>query len=210
MKTVSALMNAPINVLRIAICAVCACVANTAVADRRESSAPESAPTSSVTASASLDFALTLDRFISLSVGSNSVINFDLSPLAAHCFDAAAGSCFGGGTPVLPVGIGTLPVSVRSNAGAVRLIASAASPLSAANGAETIPMSQIKIRSSDPTNFPAPLIVDGGGSPVHINPTAFEGRVTQRSAQWSFSYANTVSPSAGAYHGKILFTATTL
>jgi hypothetical protein len=203
MKTV----RAPMNVVFVAICA---CMANTAIAEMRESSAPQSAPTSSVAASASLDFALTLGRFISLSVGSNSTINFDLSPLAANCLDAAAGSCFGGGAPVLPIGVGTLPVSVRSNAGAVRLIASAGSPLSTANGAETIPMSQIKIRSSDPANFPAPLIEEGGGSPVHINPTAFEGRVTQRSAHWSFTYANTVSPTAGAYRGKILFTATTL
>ena len=184
-----------------------------ALADTHTSTAPTSAPKASVSAASSLDFALTLDRFVSLSVGapgSGAAVSFNLSSLSTqHCAGAPLSVCFGNGVPVAAVANGVLPVTVRSNAGEVKLMASVKTPLTSEQGAETIPMSQIKISSSDHANLPAPEIPNSGnGTPVSVSPTSFGGRVTQRSAQWTFAFANTVSPTAGVYHGKIVFTAT--
>ena len=117
--------------------------------------------------------------------------------------------CFGNGAPVAAAANGVLPVTVRSNAGAVKLMASVKTPLTSEQGADTIPMSQITVSSSDNTNLPAPQIPNlGSGMAVTVTPTDFAGRVTQRSAQWTFAFANTISPTAGRYHGKVVFTAT--
>jgi hypothetical protein len=188
-----------------------ATVCATAAADTHTATAPTTAPKSAVSAASSLDFALTLDRFVSLSVGSNgAAVGFNLSSLAApQCSGSPLPVCFGNGTPVAAAANGVLPVTVRSNAGAVKLMASVKTPLTSEQGAETIPMSQIKISSSDAANLPAPQVPNSGnGVAVNVAPSDFGGRVTQRSAQWTFSFANTVSPTAGVYHGKIVFTAT--
>lgn len=199
---------------RLKVCAVgflAAMSCARALADTHTSTAPITAPKASVSAASSLDFALTLDRFVSLSVGSTgSAVSFNLSSLAtASCGGAALPVCFGNGAPVAAAANGVLPVTVRSNAGAVKLMASVKTPLTSTQGADTIPMSQIKISSSDNTHLPAPQVPDSGnGIAVTVAPTDFGGRVTQRSAQWTFAFANTVSSTAGVYHGKIVFTAT--
>ncbi len=195
----------------VALGGLLATVCATAMADTRTATAPTTAPNASVSAAASLDFALTHDRFVFLSVGSTSAaVGFNLSSLAApQCVGSPLPVCFGSGTPVAAAANGVLPVTVRSNAGAVKLMASVKTPLTSEQGAETIPMSQIKISSSDATNLPAPQVPNSGnGVAVNVAPTDFGGRVTQRSAQWTFSFANTISPTAGVYHGKIVFTAT--
>ncbi|MGL5003601.1 MAG: hypothetical protein ACRDAM_11730 [Casimicrobium sp.] len=160
-------------------------------------------------ASAHLDFSLSLDRFISLSVGNGASVHFDLSSLIHNCKDAALGSCFGNGETIAAERGGVLPVSVKSNAGEVRITAIATQPLRSESSSDTIGASQIKIASSDRANLPAPQLVDEGASaPVSVNPTSFGGRVTDRRANWTFTYANIVSPTAGTYRGKIVFTAT--
>lgn len=195
-------------------CAVsCLLVLNcaSAMADTHTSTASASMPKAPVSAASSLDFALTLDRFVSLSVGTSSApVSFNLASVATkQCADSALRLCFGDGEPVAAAANGVLPVTVRSNAGTVKLMASVKAPLTSEQGAETIPMSQIKISSSDATNLPAPQVPNSGnGLAVTVAPTDFGGRVTQRSAQWTFAFANTFSATAGVYRGKIVFTAT--
>ena len=98
-----------------------------------------------------------------------------------------------------------LPVEVRSNAGQVTLRATATTAL--ASGANTIPLSEITIATSD-SNLPAPLIPNTGtGAAVNVVATAFAGLVTQRTANWTLSYANLASRRAGTYTGQVTFTA---
>lgn len=98
-----------------------------------------------------------------------------------------------------------LPVEVRSNAGQITLRATATTAL--ASGANTIPLSEITIATSD-INLPAPLIPNTGTGPaVTVVATAFAGLVTQRTANWTLSYANLASRRAGTYTGQVTFTA---
>lgn len=98
-----------------------------------------------------------------------------------------------------------LPVEVVSNAGQVTIKATATTPLT--SGANTIPLSQILLSSSD-VNLPAPLIPNAGtGTGVIVTPTSAQNLVTQRSATWTFSYTPVITQRAGQYNGQVTFTA---
>jgi hypothetical protein len=105
----------------------------------------------------------------------------------------------------------SVPVEVRSNAGAVRISGQATTPLT--SGANTLPMSAIAIASSDPANLPAPTVPNAGASaPVNVAPggpgtAAAPTLLTQRSANWVFSIAPGATPAPGSYSGTITFTA---
>jgi len=178
-------------------------------ADTATTQAPLASPSSAVSASVNLKFAVTLGSFVYLRVGSVGAtvdtVAFDLASLTAGC---TMGPCtFGTGMAVAASSFGTLPVGVKSKGGVVRLSATATTGLS--SGAATIPLSEITIASSDTTNLPAPLVPNSGTSgTVNVTETATGSKLTARSANWTFAYANTVVPSAGTYTGKLTFTAT--
>ena len=188
-------------------------LAKPAHAESNTANAPQSSPKAAVSATARLDFALTLGSFISLQVGSSGgtvdTVGFDLASLASPaCTATPLPVCFGNGTPVAASTHASLPVTVKSNGGQVSLKASVVTPLS--NGSSSIPMSQLLLSSSDATHLPAPVVPNtGSGNSVNVAPTSFAAKVTNRTANWSFAYANTVTPMAGIYNGQVLFTATT-
>ena len=201
--------------LRATTAALAACCATAVCADTATTTAPVLNPTQAVSASANLRFTVSLGSFVSLRVGTaGTTVNtatFDLASLATGC---TAGPCnFGNGTQVAATYDGGfdatgLPVEVMSNGGAVKLSAAATTPLT--SGANSIPLSQIIITSSDMTNLPAPLVPDSGtGATVNIAETPSGSRITSRSANWTFKYANTIVPAAGAYAGQVTFTAAT-
>lgn len=195
-----------------------ACAAH---AESNTTEAPVGNPTAAVSASARLDFAVTLGSFVSLRVGSAGgtidTVSFDLASLAPpNCTATPLPICFGNGNPVAATtsltANDTLPVEVKSNGGQVQLNAQVLSPLM--SGANTIPMSQIVLTSTD-SDLPAPLLPNtgtgvGAGYVVSVAPTAFSNKVTNRSASWKFEYANTFVPAAGTYNGQVVFTATAL
>lgn len=168
-----------------------------------------------------LDFTIAIDKFIFFRIGdgawptpggTTSTVSFVLTPsIPAVPTTPVAGNNtpvnWSGAAPgfsVTPSG-NALPVEVRSNAGQITLRASATTPL--ANGANTIPLSEITIASSD-ANLPAPQIPNTGtGNAVNVVGTAFTNLVTQRAATWTFSYANLASRTAGTYTGQVTFTA---
>jgi hypothetical protein len=194
-----------------AVC-VAAIVAATAQAEQNTTIAPLFNPTRAVSANARLDFAVTLGSFVSLQVGSPGstidTVGFDLASLAPPtCTATPLPICFGNGTPVNATTNPSLAVTVKSNGGQVNLKAQVVTALT--SGVNTIPMSQIVLTSSDATNLPAPLLPNTGtGATVNVAATAFTGKVTDRTANWSFAYANTVSPAAGTYNGQVVFIAT--
>lgn len=174
-----------------------------------------------VSARGNLDFVVNIGQFVFLRVGTGAypnpsatvdTVGFALAPtIPAGAVVPTNGSnksvAWNGLVPtsVAPATT-TLPVEVRSNAGQISLTATATSSLS--NGSSSIPLSQILI-SSDQSTLPAPIVPDTGtGSAVSVTGTTFSNLVTQRAANWTFSYANTFTPAPGAYAGTITFTAT--
>lgn len=176
------------------------------------------------TASVNLDFAIHIDRFIFFRIGDGawptpggtiSQVNFSLAPSIPALPTTPAGGSnqavnWSGGAPTFAVSAtgNVLPVEVRSNAGQVNLRATVNTPLT--SGANTIPMSQIVVSSSD-AQLPAPVIPNSGtGAAVNVaggGTGAINSLVTLRSANWTFNYANTVPARAGQYSGQLVFTA---
>lgn len=168
-----------------------------------------------------LDFTIAIDKFIFFRIGDSpwpatggttSTVSFVLTPsIPGGPTTPVAGNNtpvnWSGAAPNFSVtpSNNALPVEVRSNGGQITLRATATSPL--ASGANTIPLSEITIASSD-TNLPAPQIPNTGtGTAVNVAGTSFANLVTQRSATWTFSYANLASRTAGTYTGQVTFTA---
>ena len=177
--------------------------------------------TGTTSATGFLDFEINIDKFIFFRVGTGAfpsasgtvdTVNFTLTPQIppGPVTPANGNSTALNWTAVAPTynvsGSNlVLPVEVRSNAGTVSLRAAVTSAL--VSGANSIPLSQITIASSDP-NLPAPLIPNAGTGPaVNVTGTAFSNLVTVRSANWTFSYSAATAPRAGIYNGQITFTA---
>ena len=177
--------------------------------------------TGTTSANAFLDFEINIGKFIFFRVGTGTfpttnttvdTVNFTLTPQitpgpitpangnsTALNWNAVAPTYNVGGSNLV------LPVEVRSNAGTVSLRAAVTSAL--VSGANSIPLSEITIASSD-ANLPAPLIPNAGTGPaVNVTGTAFSNLVTVRSANWTFSYSVATPPPAGSYTGQIVFTA---
>lgn len=176
-------------------------------------------PFGSLSASASLDFQISIGKFIYFRVGTGAY------PAASPTIDTVSfNMTIPGAPPTTPVanannvavpwnsalptftGSGNVVGSeVRSNAGQVRLQATVVTPL--VSGPNTIPFSTISIASSDP-NLPAPTVPNVGTGPmVNVVGTAFGNLVTNRTANWTFSFAPVALPPPGTYNGQLLFTA---
>lgn len=175
-----------------------------------------------VPASADLKFTVNIDKFVFFRLGDgawpavNGSINtaaFTLSPTipggpTTPVVANNTAANWNGGAPVFAVSPSAgvkLAVEVRSNGGQITLRATASTPLM--SGTNTIPMSEILIATDDAT-LPAPVIPNTGpGATVSVTPTSFGTLVTQRAANWTFSYANLTSRPAGLYTGQVTFTA---
>lgn len=171
-----------------------------------------------VSASARLDFNIFIEKYIFLGIGSgagsfsttsNTVDTLKFNTRYDMPTTPSDGNSqtysWDGKAPVLSANTIILPVAVSSNAGQVSVRASSNGPLS--SGALTIPLSDIEIESSD-TAFPAPVLpASGSSNSVNVAGTAFGGLVTERQAEWAFSYEPSTPPAAGEYQGEIVFTA---
>lgn len=177
--------------------------------------------TGTTSATAFLDFEINIDKFIFFRIGTGAfptasgtidTVNFTLTPqITPGPITPANGNSTAVNWNILAPTYNVsgsnlvLPVEVRSNAGTVTLRAAVTSAL--VSGANSIPLSEITIASSN-ANLPAPLIPNAGTGPaVNVTGTAFSNLVTVRSANWTFSYSAATSPMAGVYAGQITFTA---
>lgn len=147
-------------------------------------------------AAANLDFRVVIPRILLLQVGDASnvdLVDFDLSlgPIEP-----------GTGGPVGRTNGGVVPVRVVGNDGNITL-ASAGTSGGLANGPDTIAWSAITATSSDPAfDSPAPA-----GASVGLTPNV-GARVTNRTANWTFTYANNTVVAEGTYTGSVTYTAT--
>ena len=151
----------------------------------------------SFSTSARLDFAIVVPRFLQFRVGATGAtidqISFNVA--AANVGSGAPQAGTGG-----DLGAGTVTVSIRANAGQVTITPTNNSGgLGLRNGVagQTIPYTEILTASSAAATLPAPALSNAGGTAV--TPALSAGTVTNRSATWTYSYANTTVPNAGTY-----------
>ncbi|MBE7367291.1 hypothetical protein [Ramlibacter pallidus] len=169
-------------------------------------------------ASADLDFRIDIGKFLFFRVGSGAyptasttvdtvTLNTapNIPPGAVVPVPGNSTTVNWDGTLPIPANSASVPVEVRSNAGQVTIRATVVQPLT--SGANTIPMSQIVMGTSDPA-LPAPVLPNTlTGPAVNVAGTAFSNLVTLRSATWSFSYSPAPGQPAGNYTGQVRFTA---
>ena len=149
-------------------------------------------------AAAHLDFSIVIPRFLSFRVGTAGAtidqITFtvpvanvgDTTPIAGTGGDAGGGSA--ANVSVIGNG-GQITITPTNNGGG--------NGLQHATLTEYIDYAQITTTSSNAGVLPAPALSNAGGSAV--TPTLNAGNVTNRQAVWTYGYANTTIPSAGAY-----------
>jgi hypothetical protein len=160
---------------------------------------------------ARIDFSVVIPRFLSFRVGTTGVTidQITFSPTAATVGNSTPISGTGG-----DAGAGTAAnVSVLGNGGQITISEannSAGAGLKHATLADTISYTEITTSSSD-GNLPAPALSNAGGNtstPVLNGASS----VTNRTAVWTYAYANTTIPSAGTYGtsakgGRVTYTA---
>ncbi len=155
------------------------------------------AQSSGAGASVNLDFQIVIPQFIFFRVGASgaAIDQITFTPTAAEVANATAGITGAGGD----LGTGIVTVSLVSNAGGVDITESNNSAgAGLGDGAGNfISYAQINTATND-GNLPAPLLSDGGTNSVSIPVSA--GNITNRQAQWTYTYDNPATPpEAGTY-----------
>ncbi len=155
-------------------------------------------------AAADLNFRVVLPRVLFLAVGTGSAgtaLGNNATVNRATFNYSANPQAVGTGAPAAAITGRTVRVRVYGNNGQVTITAT--NPANLVSGSNTIPFSQFTVTSTSPANLPAPSM--GGGV---VNPVLNTARVTNRAANWRFTYANTVTPASGTYNGQVTYTAT--
>ncbi len=160
------------------------------------------------TATANLDLRVVIPRVLFLGVGTGSgtplatngvvdALTFDFS---TNPLDVGTGAAAGSITSSGPTsGTASIPVRVFGNDGQITVTAT--NPLVLTSGTDTIPFTELSVASSNAA-FAAPGFSGGTSLPT---PT---GRVTNQTADWTYTYANDTTPAFGTYVGRVTYTAT--
>ncbi len=155
------------------------------------------------TATAHVDFRVTIPTFLALRVGTpNNVIDvIQFAPSAAD---------LGNGTPLSgtggDLGAGAVSVNVRGNGGNMTLT-SRTGPLVNSLG-DSINWNQISTVSSNTSGLPAPTLVNAPSfTTVPLTANQANGRVTDLNANWTYSFLNQAVLPEGTYNGQVTYTA---
>jgi hypothetical protein len=159
------------------------------------------------TATARLDFNVTIPRLLYLQVGSGS--NFSNNPTIDLIDFAVPVAVLGDGSPVAgtggDLGAGSVSVRVLGNGGNIALKSSTTGPLSTGPGGASIAWSQIGVAvAAHPaptagftnTGIAHPAFDNAGGTIL----TTTNGLV-QQEGKWTYSYLNQALVAAGTYGG---------
>jgi hypothetical protein len=174
-----------------------------------------------LTATAHVDFQITIPKVLYLRVGNGSTYPGTLTSVATIdlvSFTPAVGSV-GNSTAVAGVGGdltgGVETAAVISNSGNVTLTAVATGALNDGAG-DTIAYTEIKTVATALTAaytlLPAPVLSNGTSAAVVL--TAPGTKFINADAKWTYSYANTTTPPGGTYggagvqNGRVTYTAT--
>lgn len=158
-------------------------------------------------ASARLDFRVTIPRVLFLAVGTGAAGLATNTTIDTVTFDYTTNpAALGTGAAAGAITGNIVPVRVLGNNGVIALASTNTGALTNATG-DTIPWSQITATSSDATNFASPAPT---GASVNLGLSSGT-RVTSRTANWTFSYANLAAVPPGTYgttNGRVTYTAT--
>ena len=153
------------------------------------------------TASARLNFQVIVPRVLFLAVGTGSASLSDNPTIDTVIFDYSGNPQDLGlmGAPAGAITGASVPVRVLGNNGQVVITASG-SGAGLSNGTDTIAWSEITGSSSAGT-LPIPAVGQT------VNPTLNSGKLTNRTATWTYSYSNSNIVAPGSYAGEITYTA---
>lgn len=160
-------------------------------------------------ATARLDFRVVVPRILFLAVGTGSGAFATNTTIDTVTFDYTGNpAAVGTGAAAAAITGAVVPVRVVGNNGQVTLAASTTGALT--NGtADTIPWTEITATTSLAA-LPSPTI-PATGAGTASNVTLSSGtRITDRSANWTFSYANSAVVAPGTYgttNGRVTYTA---
>lgn len=158
-------------------------------------------------ASARLDFRVTIPRVLFLAVGTGATGLANNTTIDTVTFDYTTNpAALGTGAAAGAITGNIVPVRVLGNNGVIALASTNTGALTNATG-DTIPWSEITATSSDATNFASPAPT---GASVNLGLSSGT-RVTSRTANWTFSYANLATVPPGTYgttNGRVTYTAT--
>lgn len=161
-------------------------------------------------ASARLDFRVIVPRVLYLGVGTGSAALSNNTSVDTVTFDYSTNpAALGTGAAAGAITGNVVPVRVLGNGGQITLTANTTGALTNAT-ADTIPWTQISATSSLGA-LPSPVIpLTGAGAASNV--TLSSGtKITDRSANWTFSYANGAVVAPGTYgttNGRVTYTAT--
>lgn len=159
-------------------------------------------------AAARLDFRVVIPRVLFLAVGSGATGLAANATVDTVTFDYTTNpAALGTGAAAGAISGNVVPVRVLGNNGVIALASSTTGALSNATG-DTIAWSEISAVSSDATNFASPA---PSGASVNLG-LSLGTKVTSRTANWTFSYANSAVVPPGTYgtatNGRVTYTAT--
>jgi|SRR5450631_101047 hypothetical protein len=176
-----------------------------------------------LSATAHVDFTITIPRTLYLRVGSGSTYPATLTSIGSVdliTFSPALAT-LGNNTPVAAtggdIGAGVETAAILTNSNAVSLTATATGALTDASG-DTIPFTQINTVATALTGadtlLTAPTLSNGVSAPVTL--TAAANKTITADAKWTYSYQNAAVVPAGTYggvnvnNGRVVYTATIL
>jgi hypothetical protein len=163
------------------------------------------------TAAARLDFRVVLPRVLFLGVGTGAAGTVANATVDRLIFDyttngaaVGTGAVAGSITNTGGFALNAIPVRVLGNNGQIVLTSTNSGNLvNSVTPADTIPFTQITSTTSDPL-LPVPVATGGTANPTFNTGST---KVTTRTANWTFAYANTVTPASGTYDGTVTYTA---
>jgi hypothetical protein len=173
-----------------------------------------------LTATARLDFQITIPRVLFLQVGTGTAFanntTIDLVTFTPTAAQIAAGTA-----NIAAATNGTVAARLVGNGGAISLTATTAGALNTGVAGETISWSQIAATSSL-AGFPHPALVDGPAAGAASTYGSAAAKVTNLTANWTFAFnapavapaagvyggAGAASPGAGVRNGRVVYTAT--
>ena len=160
---------------------------------------------SPITASARLDFQITIPKVLFLQVGSgtnmgtNATINqIAFTVPAANVGDSSVISASAGSGDL---GNGTVTAKVLGNNGTITFTSTTTGALS--NGTDTISYSEINTAVANLTSataLSAPALADAATTTVTLTP-AVGSKVISQDAKWTYTYKNTTVAAPGTYGG---------
>ncbi len=159
---------------------------------------------SPLTASANLDFTITIPKFVYVRIGTGS--NMANSTTIDNLVYTVPAANIGDGTAITGTGGdltgGQVTARVIGNNGTIAFSSQAAGALS--NGAgDTISWSQMNVAVATNTSATAlshPTLTDGSTTSINLAPTSGT-KVTNLDAKWTFTYKNQNIVPAGTYGG---------